>query len=82
MHKTYAQRHILQTRKEIEMMCSVANFGIASEWDVMRGVCFITTVFIILHWPMSQHAMRSSTNDVGYHGEKQELGNRWVRNWN
>lgn len=27
---------------------------------------------------MSQHAMRSSTDDVSYHREKQELGNRWV----
>lgn len=31
---------------------------------------------------MSQHAMRSSTDDVSYHREKQELGNRRVQNWN
>lgn len=63
-------------------MRSVENFRIASEWDVMRRAYFITTVCVILHWPMNQHAMRSSANDVNYHKGKQELGNRWVQNWN
>lgn len=82
MHKTYAQKkHLLHTGKKIEMMRSVENLGRTSEWDVMRRACFITTVFIILHWPVSQHAMRSSTNEVSYRREKRELGNRWVQNW-
>ena len=75
MHKIYARkRHILHTGKKTEMMCSVGNFGLGSKWDVMRRVRVITTVFIILHWSMSQHAMRSSTNDVSYHREKQSSG--------
>lgn len=82
MHKTYAgKKHLLHTGKKIEMMHSVENFGIASEWDVMRRIYFITTGFIILHWPMRQHAMRSSTNDVSYRREKQELGKRRAQNW-
>lgn len=76
-----SKKHPLHTGKRIEMMRSFENFGLASEWDVMRRVCFITTVFIILHWPMSQHAMRSSADDGSYHREKQELGKRQVRNW-
>lgn len=58
-----SKKHPLRTGKRIEMTRSFENFGLASEWDVMRRVCFITTVFIVLHWPMSQHAMRSSADD-------------------
>lgn len=76
-----SKKHLLHTGKKIEMTRSVENLGIASEWDVMRRGCFIITVVIILHWPMSQHAMRSFTNDVSYHREKQELRSRWVQNW-
>ena len=76
------KKHLLRTGKKIEMMRSVENFRIASGWDVMRRVCFITTVFIILHWPMNQHAMRSSANDVNYHKGKQELRKRCVQNCN
>lgn len=77
-----SKKHLLRTGKKIEMMRSVENFRIASGWDVMRRVCFITTVFIILHWPMNQHAMRSSANDVNYHKGKQELRKRCVQNCN
>lgn len=75
------KKHLLHTGKKIEMMRSAENLGRTSEWDVMRRPCFITTVFIILHRPVSQHAMRSSTNEVSYRGEKRELGNRWVQHW-
>lgn len=77
-----SKKNLLRPGKKIEMMRSVENFRIASEWDVMRRAYFITTVCVILHWPMNQHAMRSSANDVNYHKGKQELRNRWVQNWN
>lgn len=54
------------------MMHSVKNFGRASEWDDMSRACFVTTVFITLHWLVSQHAMRSSANGVSYHREAWE----------
>lgn len=47
-----------------------------------KGVFHNHAVCVILHWPMNQHAMRSSANDVNYHKRKQELRNRWVQNWN
>lgn len=69
-----SKKHLLHTGKKIEMMRSVENLGGTSEWDVMRRACFITTVSIVLHWPMSQHAMRSSTNDVSYHRDSKSSG--------
>lgn len=80
MHKTYAQKKSSPYRKENRDDAFCEEFKNASEWDVMRKVCFITTVFIILHWPINQHAMRSSANDVNYHREKQEIRNRGVQN--